>query len=602
MALLLALSFAMVFFILYWNIRNKILVLFGFTTLVFNCYLFSKIVMSYDPYYAMFPIRWFFPILLFFWAAWYLRKPSKIRYYLSFLIFPAGILWNPEFGILTFLAMIIFYSFFELKKAKFILIVKGILRHIVFALLGVAIIFGLYALFIKLFYGGIPEFGKMFSTFRIFSVVSFNMLPMPTTFHPWMIIALVYLVGLLYFLSAIVRKNITPRSGLVLLLTIAGIGTFAYYQGRSHNWNLFTCSLPAFLLMTLFADDLYVLYKSKKLHAELFALVLFFLAFSVFQVVFDMKRISSLMKETENRNNAEPEERYIEKNARFIRENTVKGEEVFIFTGSLYPALYYDLSETSAVINPGFGDLFLRSDYDRILEGLKKNETAKVFLEPEHFQFYDQKIPVILSALYDIRSVNPDLWLLNKKTPVLRSDFIIDKDDGEIFHELLNGDLNKKLAYEMEGSKNSVFGDQYSVEIIFKPTLLPKSPLTNWATLLANGKDETGMMLSQYDTVASRYLFAVGGQGILLPVNPGKWNLLCVEYNKGLLRGFSNGAYIGSLTSKTPYQDNGEPFFIGNYKTFGRFFFGDIRELKITARLLNDKEISETEQKVLSMN
>src|SRR5262249_32631638 len=147
------------------------------------------------------------------------------------------------------------------------------------------------------------------------------------------------------------------------------------------------------------------------------------------------------------------------------------------------------------VINPGLGDLFLRSDYERMLDTLKRNETAKVFLEPATFRFSDQSVHAVLTAFYDVvDTTNPDVWLLQKKKPGGESAPILGKSGSDVFHETLSTDAPKRFSYAIEGLPNLGLSDPFSVEIVFKPAGVPNTTMTNWATLVATGAPESRMV------------------------------------------------------------------------------------------------------------
>jgi hypothetical protein len=70
------------------------------------------------------------------------------------------------------------------------------------------------------------------------------------------------------------------------------------------------------------------------------------------------------------------------------------------------------MSHTASIVNPGFIDIFLRSDYDRVLAFLAGNREAKVFYTPDSFRPYDNRIPELLAARYRITSGNGSVLLL----------------------------------------------------------------------------------------------------------------------------------------------------------------------------------------------
>ncbi len=603
MASLIVLCFSLVFYSMTATVKEKSLVLFGFATIVFNCFLFSKIVAAFDIYYALFPIRWIFPSLLLSYSVLYLKKPTKLLYFPSFFVFSAGILWNPDFGVVTFLSLLLFYFYLEMKDSKNPGCIIRLATHALIAAGALIITFASYMVIIKLFYGNVPDVLEMFSTSKIFALVGLNMLPMPRTFHPWMLVAIIYCAGLTYAINAVVRKKITGRSAFVMVVTVLGIGLFSYYQGRSHNWNLPSCCLPAFILLTVFADDLYVHCKRRGVFAVPFALTMLFLSFSFFQIIYDYTRITELMTDTLDRARIWITKMNIEKNAAFIHKTTQEGEKVFIFTAPPFSSLYFDLSGTSSIENPGLGELFFRADYQRLLYRLTYNENTKVFFDPATIinLFYDNKIPAVLAALYDIENRGDSattMLLLAKKKPFKSREFLIKSGPGELIHELPENNLNKKLAYA-EGQNGSIeLGRTFSIEMIFKPSAAVSSPLTNDPVLLTNFSNNDGFYFGRPDIAGPNYLFTAGNNRIFIPIVAGAWNYVCIEYNNSEFRAFANGAYIGSTATNCPYQESVGPLFLGSNRMQSGFFFGAIRELRISRTLLDEKAILETMKKV----
>ncbi|NTW31468.1 MAG: LamG domain-containing protein, partial [Bacteroidetes bacterium] len=597
MSILLSSFFLFLFLFLKKIIQNKFLILFGFTTIFFNSYAYFHIITNYDSTFSTTPIRWILLFSLIYYSTIYLnlinktqifnsidssRKQEnnhknikvKILYYLSFFIFSSGILWNPEIGMLTYLCLIAFYSFLELENQNFKTILKRILIHIITAIAVLAITFLSYFILIKIFYGNYPQLSEMFTTIRIFSFIGFGMLPMPLTFHPWQLIILIYVTGFLYSVQNIITKKINAHTAVIFLLTILGIGYFLYYQGRSHNWSLFTCSPMAFILLTIFADDLYKIIKKQRIFIIPFALLIFMLSFSFFQTIYDYEKITDLIVEKNNKEKNKEEDNYIIKNGNYIRNLTNTKEKILIFTANFYQALYHNISNTVAAINPGFVDIALKSDYNNILSFLIKNENTKIFFEPEMYRFYDNQIPLILSALYDIKETNGRIFLLKKKKEKTSDNFIFEKDKNDIIHELLENNFANRLFYS-KGEKGKIkLGKQFSLEVIFKPYNTPKSIFTKWATIIGNSENNKGVILQQVDTNKTQYVFAISKQGLICPVVLDKWNYFSLELNNNVMRAYVNGELTGVHQIQTPFENTDESLFIGNFMGYSGFYFG----------------------------
>src|ERR1035437_5263567 len=415
MATLLSLCFVLLLFFFKKHIDNKWLALFGITSIFFNSYMYSRIATPYDNVFSMSPIRWILMFSLFFFVSYYLTRKTKLLYYLSFLLFALAILWNPELGIICYISLISVYCFLDLPFENIKKLAFQWIMHIVTAMIILIVTILGYEIIIRLFYGQFPDITKMFSTIQIFSSIGMGMLPMPTGFHPYKLMIAVYIIGLLLTINNILTKNITTRTALIFILTIFGILFFVYYIGRSHNWNLFSSNPTVFILLTLFADDLLKTIKTNKAFMPLFLVVLYALSFSVFQTVYDYKRISDLLLEKDNKQINQEANNEVKANAAFIKDLTTKNEKVIILTAMHLQSLYYDLSYTASAFNPGLGEMLLKSDYARLLHTLETRENTKIFFEPRYFRFMDLQILNRLTACYDLKQNNGNIFYFEKK-------------------------------------------------------------------------------------------------------------------------------------------------------------------------------------------
>ena len=282
------------------------------------------------------------------------------------------------------------------------------------------------------------------------------------------------------------------RSEVVFLLTILGIGCFSYYQGRSHNANLFVCSpIMAFILLTIYADDMLKIVRKYNIFILPFALILFILSFSFFQTIYDYKKITGLIFEKDDKILNEFENNIILNNIKFIKQNTKVKERILIFSNPAYQGIYFGNTNTLSAINPGLEDLFYKKDYQRILTFLIKNDSTKVFLQPNSVYRWlsDNQVPIILSEFYYVYKTNGNIILLKKKKLINPSEHNIFNYKNDLFHKIFDDTLSKRLIYSKssEHSKKSVLslGKRFSVQVIFKPSDIPNSLFSNWGQYLA---------------------------------------------------------------------------------------------------------------------
>ncbi len=594
MAFLLSVCFIFLFLFLRKTIRNSLLILFTFTSVFYNCYMYFHLATPFDACFNMFPIRWIVPISLLLYAAYYIKNRPKKAYFTSFFIFAFGILWTPDFGMVSFLSLITFYCFLEFESNTFSAFIKKVLVHLMVASISLAAAFTAYSLFIRIAYGSFPDLLKIFSTIKVFSIVGAGMLPTPTSFHPWMLVAFVYLIGIAISVYHIMNRSITPRIAIIFLLTTVGVAAFQYYQGRSHNWNLFLSNPWCFILLGIFADDLLLAAKKHKIFIPLLAASVFVLSFSVFQTVYSSNGIADLLSEDKNKAKSAEQQRLIVKNAEEIRREAGEKEKVLILSADYLQGIYYTLSHTVAAINPGFEDLFFKTDIERIISFLIENQSTKVFFDAASFRFSDQRIPALLASFYDIRESGGSILYLVKKKENESGEFLLKSDTNTIYHEILDKDLNKR-AGAGEGLIGPVtVANRFSIQVLFKPSKTPSTNFTNWKTVFSNRMGNSGFMLMEKTDDPAHYIFTIGAAQIDCPVDFEKWNYYAFEINNTDLRIFRDGKLLGDFNAYGSCQNSVLPLYVGNYNMQGGFFWGDIKELEISNKIFDNKEIAAT--------
>ena len=620
MGLLLSLCFLLMYYFLAKNISNKWIVLFGFTSIFYNSYMYVRVVTNFDSVFSTSPIRWLFPCLLLAFSALYLSFNSKLRStflfkknipfihqygitpikLVSFLFFSMGILWSPDTGTFTFLALLSFYVYQEIDIKNIKNTIVKAFVHAVFAVLIAVSVVLLFMWLIKLSYGVSPDILLMFSTINVFSSLGFGMLPMSDTWHVWMLVVIVYLFGLLYSIVAVLKQRITPKSTTIFLLTVLGILFFLYYQGRSHNWNLLIINFPVFMLLAVFCNELLVSVKIHNMFMVPFGITLFFISFSIFQIISDKDKIIALIYSKHDKEINYAEQQRILSTAKIIDDLTADNEKVFVLSSEQNQCLYHNFSKTSSVFSPGFVELFTNKAFDTIINRLVRND-IKVFYEPQLFRFSNNKIQTVLSSVYDVnKEFNKEslVWYLEKKHENEKSSVLLENSNEDALHELFDKNFANKLDYALGKGKVVSLSPKFSIQIIFKPAPLANSQITESATLLCNADQTKGFVLQQNRDNPNQYIFAANNQGILCPVIPGKWNYLALEVDGDKLKGYSNGRFVGNVQIKTGYENSDKPLFVGSMNMMGGFFFGDIKELQIKNTLLDTVTMKQNWQKI----
>lgn len=580
-------------------VTNRILVLLGITSIFFMCYMLNRTATNFDAYFAMVPLRWILPSSLLLYSAIYLKYRSRVLYYASFCVFACGILWTPDFGLLSFLSLIAFYIYLEFENPRFSTIAVNTAAHLAIGAGSVIATFLTYSYCIRFAYGAFPDMSLLFSTIKVFSVVGAGMLAMPKTIHPWMLVALTYLVGLCYSIRHILTRTISPRAAGVFLLTVVGVLSFQYYWGRSHNSNLTAVMPPFFGLLTVFADDLLGLTRRNRILVVPFALLIFILSFSVFQTLYAHRKIVDVISANHDKRENAIEQNWLNANVRFIRSHAREKEKILILSADYRQGLYYEMSKTAAAVNPGIEELFLKSDYQRLRQYLLLNDSTKVFVELPDFPFRRGAIPSILSSLYRVSSVEKTergIMFLTRRKENAGALRVFKNDPNAVLHELFDRNLLAKLQHAVGEAGGISLEDTFSVEVVFKPADIASCSLTTGATVFSNYRDGAGMILLQHGSNRTEYMFSFGGYGIPIPVELGKWNYLAIEVAPDYVRIYRDGAILSSVRIGSPgivYRNTSEPLYLGNADMRNGFFFGDIRELRIKNGKLERNEVAE---------
>ncbi len=383
--------------------------LLGFIATVSFCYVF-KAMTAYDPYFQYFPLRSFFPTL----AAWlvtgYVTNRSMPRFVALYVVAGCAVLWNPESGIVALTAVLLttLYDAYPRTGLRGSLISAGAGAGIA------ATVIALFSGYMLLRYGYLPDYAELIRFIRLFYVTGYFMLPMPV-FHPWNLVALIYIAGLAWGIAALADGKVTRRATVVTFLSLLGIGLFTYYQGRSHNEVFPLCIYPAFMLMAIFIDRLLERGRDNRiaLGTGLCGVVLLiFIAGGLYKgglsLIYGPFGIATRY-ETYRR--TEPSE--LMKRVEFVRKNTGKGEEVLIL--STHSGIYHLESQTTNPVRiPSILEIVLTEDYRRILQYLEDASCRKLFVDGWLLSEDEpvKELRTLLGGRYAPVSMTPDLKLI----------------------------------------------------------------------------------------------------------------------------------------------------------------------------------------------
>lgn len=424
MSLLTSCSFLFVFFSMRKIIRNRVIFFLGFTSLIFLVYLLGKIV-TLDYYYQYHPLRCFFPFLIAFLAVLYVEKQKRLLYYSICLLATVAVFWNFDSGMIVYSSWLALLLYVEVSQFKSGLkerryMVKNVAQHVLTMAAMAMLLITLFIIYTKWNFGKFPIVSQFFGSTLLFSTLGYFMLPMPLL-HPWNIVLLTYFVGMLIPIRALIVKIYSKKAAIIFFFSFLGLGSFTYYQGRSHNWNLLTVSTPFFILLSIFADSLLENIREQRLrnvfNVGIFLILVYILSFSFIDICTNYSRLVEVVVSRYKLCSPDRQKSQVMKNIEFIKKYTTTGEKILIFSG--HQGVYFAETATSSSFQPGLGDLFFRRDYERLTEMISTGTTDKIFIDSTMVRYIGLNIApdffTVLKRYYNVVDSNGTMALLTKR-------------------------------------------------------------------------------------------------------------------------------------------------------------------------------------------
>ena len=431
MAILIVLSYYMIYLVMSKLILNKFYLYSGFLSIFWFQYLSSK-PGEEDFFFQYTPLRILFPCLLIYIAYRYTEAEKKGRSFLiGSFISTLSILWNQVTGLIVVISWLLFTSFWLINKTEGLLKIFRVLTYHILVFLVVSFVTLItFYLYIGLRYGGeisietLFPVKQMFDVIFLFSQLGFAMEPIPIR-HPWVILMTIYVIGFSYALINIKKKEEIQFNSIIFLLSSLGMGLFIYFLGRTINMNLLSISLPGLILVSLYGDLFYKRFFHRSLlHEKIFLYAItIFLCISIVNIIISWPtRFQSLVLDRNqilNLDKVTP----VELNIAFIEKHTNAQEKVLIVSGN--QGVYHSETQTSSVFNLGFLELFNREDLNK-LKALIIKGNIKIFLDKKTY-------PNVLIGFKDRFEEEKELVRL-----IENSYKIVDKNDDLIL--MMNGD------------------------------------------------------------------------------------------------------------------------------------------------------------------
>lgn len=592
MSLLTAISFALIFFFLTKTVSNNVVSFLGFTTVAFFCLLMMRLS-SFDVYFQYWPIRVIFPVLFLVLAVLYFEKENRVIYYGISVLSSAAVLWNLDSGVIVVLTWGISLAYCELLKQDIRSAIKNSLYHILTILLIFCAVVICYILYIEIRSGHVPVFFDFVQYQQFFYISGFFMLPM-NLFHPWNIIWVIYLCGLLSASKSFIYRENSSCAKIIFLLTILGFGLFSYYQGRSDDTVLLVVAYPAILLLTIFTGIFVSDLKKHGLrlyHNVLLVMVcIFLLSISVCGIGYHTnqyyqfsERGFSALNDTLPTNTTE--------NIEFIKNSTRPGEKILLL-GNNTDGMYYGESHTVSVLNtPGFAEILYMKDFNEPQSFLLNNSDVKVFVA---ITDHNPGLNEILIQNYSLKSISTSkqIALFYRNFSPLKNQSFFREGPDTIYHKISD-------TYIFPPEKIGL-GNNFTIQILVKPSVNHSTKQLTREEILGNdpktGNPE-GFVIMQENLDQNEYSLHFGNgqsweRSVPVLLTEEEWNYLVITMENRTVSSYTNGSLVGTIDVSGSIRNSDMPLYVGNWYYFNnRPFDGTIKELMISNSSLSSETV-----------
>lgn len=590
MAILLGLSFLLNMYSAKKFVNNSIILFLGMLAVVYFPFVEFKLGQAFDCNFAVYPIRYIIPSVLIFLTTLYLQKRSKLIYWITTVVMAFLVLWNPELGMVCYLAWLAVNIFTDLRDAEGKLNIKGVLMHVGGIAVVVVAVFFIYKFLIQAIYGLSPDLGALFGTILIFGKVGFNLLPMQLV-HPWNIMAIILLLGFMYSISKWYNKAVDAKASMIFLVSVLGLGYFFYFQGRSHDWQLAQSSGMTFLLLMLLADELWSKLKEHSVLAlnAFFVLFLLIVSFPLFEMLYNTDKIKEMVYQEDAKSKEEQDMKRFDNNVAFINKNSQPHEKIHMIVPMQYQGLYFDGGKRVAAYNPGEMDLFLNSDITRFENNLI-NSAANIFIEPSLCPYpFLARPSATIAATYEYKAVNQTMAMLSKrKTKIPQGTFF--NNTAQLLHKKYSDDTAgiKRRINDAQGMAPLELNPEFSVEVLFNT----KMQVYQYAALIGNMTDTSGFLIHNVLN-SPNYFFGINGKGVTVPMPDNEWVYCVMNVYPDRVEVYKNGEQAGSFVLPKPMRPSHEKLFIGNIG-FMHYYVGAISEISINNKAVDKAQIEMT--------
>ncbi|WP_145516104.1 hypothetical protein [Yersinia aleksiciae] len=364
--------------VLHLHVRNSLL-----RAMTFLCLLISTGLFLYlnnfrqEIYLQYYPIRFICPAVALFLFSYYCSKPTHVGLAALGVVSGVAVFWNLDSGIpvLVSIGATLLVKPFITQTLRW----KILLPALGFSFFA-ALTFGALMIALRLKAGGPLGIQEAIAYQKLFYGSGFMMLPLPTAFHPWQILLVVYAAAAVAALSAWRRHINNPVYEVLFCTALLGLGLFTYYQGRSHIFCLMMVLWPALIAGAILTDLILrsIRKRSTSPLSNLLALpFLVFVSLGTVTLAFSARDLI-----TTGINNLvdfqKPRDPVVANELAFLR-STDKGRGCLIL--SQRQGIYHaELQTASPLPGPGMIETLLQSDLDALMAGALSKPLKCIYL------------------------------------------------------------------------------------------------------------------------------------------------------------------------------------------------------------------------------
>src|SRR5271166_5921725 len=217
MAILQFLGFLGILFVCKLVVRSRLLVLlagFSLSVLIGEMWLFG--IKSEDPYYQYWPLRLIFPSIAIVIFGVFLYRPLQPRLAFALLACTGALacIWNLDTGIPVCGAT------FAYLLSHVILPPRGTDRRkattlLVSTTIVLVSVWATFFVYLRLKAGRPLAWRQLFEYQKVFYSAGINLLPMPVSLHPWVLVGVVYVAAILVYAGYLQRRSVDRFSSML---------------------------------------------------------------------------------------------------------------------------------------------------------------------------------------------------------------------------------------------------------------------------------------------------------------------------------------------------------------------------------------------------